>query len=221
MLVITLLTAKKTNMMKRSLKYLVTVIVLVIVAYNMVFFKKLDDVKASATKTFDAVGYAKTFIDKKLPAATSKAIDIDALLAQLKTEPGKAFDNYGHALAIGSTRSFLVKGKAKIADITYDDVIVLTAGGNNRVSIATEFVFGNAIRDASNLVKINDFVNTLDLSNVSAEINRIIRTQVLPPFKAKAKKGDIIEFTGAVELNQAHLSLEDMEVIPVSLKIVP
>jgi predicted lipoprotein len=207
--------------MKKAIKYVVILILLMVAGYNMVYFKKLDEVKASATKSFDAVGYAKTFVENKLPAATDKAIDIDALLAQLKNEPNKAFDNYGHALAIGSTRFFLVKGKAQITAVDYDAVKAVTNEEHNPMTIATEFVFGNAIRDASDLVNINDFTNTIDLSNVSAEINRIIRNRVLPPFKAKVKKGDVVEFTGAIELNTAHLNIDEVEVIPVTLKINP
>jgi predicted lipoprotein len=205
----------------KIVKYIIAVVIVVFAAYNMVYFRKLSEVKASASKNFDAEGYARTFMEKKLPVAAAKAIDIDALLAQLKTDPDKAFEDHGHALAIGSTRFFMVKGQGTITEITSDDVILKTALDTNKISIATEFVFGNALRDASNQVNINDFSNTLDLSNVSAEINKIIRTKVLPPFKTQAKKGDKVTFTGAIELNMAHLYLDNMEVIPASLKIIP
>jgi len=207
--------------MKKLIKYVAVVVVLFIVAYNMVYFKKLDEVKASATKAFDAEGYAKTFMDKKLPVAESKAVEINGLLAKLKSDPHDTFDAYGHALAIGSTRFFMVKGKGIIDSVTYDVIKLKTGADSSSISIATEFVFGNAIRDASNQVNINDFTNTIDLSNVSAEINKIIRTRVLPPFKAKAKKGDKVEFTGAIELNSAHLIIDDVEVIPATLKLNP
>ena len=86
--------------------------------------------------------------------------------------------------------------------------------------IATEYIFGNAVRDASGAIDINTFSNSMDFNNVSAEINRIIREKVIPPFRCKVKKGDRVEFTGAIELNQEHLKLDRIEVIPVSLKIL-
>lgn len=207
--------------MKKILKYLLAIIILLVAAYNMVYFKKLDEVKASASKTFDAEGYAKTFVNSKLPDALKKATDINALLVLLKSDPDKAFEEYGHALAIGSTRYFLVKGKGRITAIDYDIVKMKTGADSSAINIATEFVFGNALRDASNLVNINAFNNTLDLSNVSAEINKIIRTRVLPPFKVKAKVNSTVEFTGAIELSKAHLNLDDVEVIPATLKLNP
>ena len=86
--------------------------------------------------------------------------------------------------------------------------------------IATEFVFGNAIRDASGQIDINEFKNTMDFNNVSAEINKIVRAEVLPPFKKNIKKGDTVQFAGAIELNREHLNISDIEVIPVQLKIL-
>jgi predicted lipoprotein len=80
-------------------------------------------------------------------------------------------------------------------------------------------VFGNAVRDASGMVQITEFSNTIDLSNVSGEIDKIIRKEVLPPFKQAVKKGDNVDFIGAIALNEAHLNLSDLEIIPVNLKL--
>lgn len=82
-----------------------------------------------------------------------------------------------------------------------------------------EYVFGNALRDAPGLIKINDFTNTMDLNNIAAEVDKIIRTEVLPPFKSSVKKGDTITFAGAFELNQEHINLDKIEILPVALKI--
>jgi predicted lipoprotein len=87
------------------------------------------------------------------------------------------------------------------------------------VSIATEFVYGNAIRDASGLVNLNEFANTTEFNDVSECINKIIRNEVLPPFARNAKQGDRIKFTGAIELNQIHLDLKTIEVVPIQLSI--
>jgi hypothetical protein len=60
----------------------------------------------------------------------------------------------------------------------------------------------------------------MDFNNVSAEINKIVRTEVLPSFKEKGKVGDSVIFSGAIELNQAHLNLDHIEVAPISLKLI-
>ena len=192
-------------------------VVVAFLAYHSVYFKKLSDVKASG-KTFDATAYAVDMLNNRLPAVADKAVNIDQLIAEINADKVKAFADYGHALAIGSTRFFMVKGSGRLSDINESDAGLIT-GGNNHVQIATEYVFGNAVRDASGLVNLNDFSNTVDLSNISSAVDRLIRRQVVPPFKAAAKKGDTVVFTGAIELNQEHLKLTGIEVMPVRLQI--
>ena len=87
------------------------------------------------------------------------------------------------------------------------------------VKLATEYVYGNAIRDASALVDVKDFTNTTDLNSISEELNKTVRTTVLPPFKKHVKKGDKIEVTGAVEINKEHINWK-LELFPVRIKIV-
>jgi len=206
--------------MNRKVKYILWLAVLVIVAYNSVYFKKLDSMKAAGTDKFDAAAYAKNYLQKQLPTLAGKAIDIDQLLTDLKTSPQKAFDTYSNALDIGSIRFFWIKGKGKLVNIDDNDIYLSTDNGHTTIKIAAEYVFGNAVRDASGLVHINDFNSTTDLNNISAEVNKIIRTQVLPAIKAEAKKGDEVEFLGALELNSSHLDTDAAEIIPVSLKII-
>src|SRR5687768_639764 len=201
--------------MKKGLKFSITIAVILLVAYNSVYFKKLDEVKASATESkFDAVKYARNFYSKKLLPGLNKAVEINQLMALLQSDKNKAFSTYSNALGIGNIKYFLVKGQGEITAINENDVVVITKRdtAQKSVEIETEFVFGNAIRDASGLININEFENTMDFNNVSAEVNKIIRAEVVPPFKASAKKGNTVTFVGAIELNQAHLNLEKIEV---------
>ena len=201
-------------------KYIIAIAAVLIIGYNSVYFKKLDEVKASvAAKQFNAAVYAQTFWTNKLLPNLDKAIDIAQLSRMLSADPTKAFDTYSHALGIGNLRYFLVKGTGTITSINEDDLSVLLQADTSKLSItvATEYIFGNAVRDATGLININEFSNTMDFNNVSAELNKIIREKVLAPFKQKARKDDTIELTGAIELNKEHLDLSKIEVIPVKI----
>lgn len=207
----------------KGLKYIITVIVILVIGYNSVYFKKLDEVKASLTaKEFNAAKYAQTFWNNKLRPNLNKAIDITQLTAQLSGNAAKTFETYSHALGIGNLRYFLVRGKGEIVAVNEDDVTVSLKSDSSQqtVTIATEYIFGNAVRDATGLIDVNEFSNTMDFNNVSAELNKIIRDKVLPSFKSAVKNGDAIEFTGAIELNKEHLNLQKIEVVPVEIKIV-
>jgi len=204
----------------KAAKYIILIVVVVAAAYNSVYFKKLDEVKASrSAKQFNAAAYAQTFWTAQLIPNLDKAIDITQLTTMLSTNAPKTFDTYSHALGIGNLRYFLVKGKGTIASVNEDDVSILLQPDTSRpiLTLATEYIFGNAIRDATGLINVNDFTNTMDFNNVSAELNKIIREKVLPPFKQQTKKGDKVEFTGAIELNKEHLDISKIEVIPVRI----
>jgi predicted lipoprotein len=208
-------------MMKNLLKYAVGTLVLVVIAYNSVYFRKLDEVRASST-TFDAKSYARKYFNNKLLPSLNNAVEINQLLSLLQNNKEQTFEKYSHALGIGNIRYFLVKGEGRVTAINENDVSVLAKADTNAkaIRIATEFVFGNAIRDASGKIDINEFANTMDFNNVSAEINKIVRAEVLPSFRAGVKKGDTVQFAGAIELNKEHLNVDNIEVIPVQLKII-
>ncbi|WP_426295510.1 DUF2291 domain-containing protein [Dyadobacter endophyticus] len=202
--------------MPKPIRYLIYVAVIALLAYNSVYFKKLDEVKAGNT-SFDAARYARDFWQKKLTPGLSKAVELNALTTLLKTDKEKAFSAHSHALGIGNIRYFLVKGAGVVSDVEENEV-TLEVGGNE-ARIATEYIFGNAVRDASGAIDINAFTNSMDFNNVSAEINKLIREKVVRAFKSKVKKGDRVVFHGAIELNREHLQVNDIEVIPVSLQI--
>jgi predicted lipoprotein len=207
--------------MKKWLKYVFGIVVLLVLGVNSIYFRKLDEMKSASSK-FDAKAYARKYFNDRLMPSLSNGVDINQLMGMLQNNREQTFDKYAHALGIGNIRYFLITGQGRVTSVNENDVSVLTTADSNQKSlrIATEFVFGNAIRDASGKIDINEFANTMDFNTVSSEINKIVRTEVLPPFKERVKNGDSIQFAGAIELNKVHLNVEDIEVIPVQLKII-
>lgn len=207
--------------MKKFLKYSLALIVVLFVGYHSVYFKKLNEVKASTVEgKVNTAAYSRTFWDEKLPASLSKAIAVPELISLLETNPQKAFASYGKALGIGDLQCFLVKGEGRVKQINENDIVIQTGTANSTVKIETEYVYGNAVRDASGLINMNEFDNTSDFNEISAGINKIIREEVLPDFKKKVKNGDRIGFIGAAELNRKFLKLDAIEITPVQLKIL-
>lgn len=207
--------------MNNMLKYGLWVAGVGLVAYNSVYVKPLDQVKAAGTaqaSTFAADAYARTFWTTKLrPTAAMASTNLSTLLPLLKTDKEKAFSSYSHALGIGNIRYFLVRGEGTVTSAG-DNTISVSLPTGETVQLATEFIFGNAARDASGIIKITDFDNTTDLNNVSAALNDIIREQVVPPLKAMATPGRKLSFVGALELNQAHPHLDALTLIPIAVQ---
>ena len=209
--------------MKKPVKYILILLLIVLVGYKSVYIKKLSAVKNTAAGNFDAVAFTQKLWDEKLPPKLDSAIDLKQLISAIKTNPPEAFLRYTNAIGIGNYRYGLVRITGIASVINDDDIIMEVANADTtlRLRLATEYIYGNAIRDASKLVDIRDFANTADLNNVSEQLNKKVRSSILPPFKKQVKQGDRIEVTGAVEFNKEHIRFNDLELIPVRLNIVP
>lgn len=208
--------------MMKILKYLIALVVVLFIGYNSVFFKKLSEVKAGiAGGKFNAEEYTRNFWDKKLMPSLNRAIEINALVQLLKTNSDKAFKGHAHALGIGNLQYFMVKGEGQVISIDENDVgLAISGAQSQKVRIAIEYVYGNAVRDASGLLNMNEFDNTAEFNEVSAGINKIIRNEVLPSFKKAVAVKDTVQFVGAIELNRKFLNLNDIEITPVQVKLV-
>jgi predicted lipoprotein len=209
-------------MARKITKYLLLTVVIGLLAYKSVFIIKLSELQVIEPKAFDAPAFTQQLWDSKLQAKLDSALTLEALQTELKANPAQAFEKHFNSMSIGNVRYGLVNVTGKVLSVNEDDLVILTGtkDAQRTVKIATEYVYGNAIRDASRLVHIKDFVNTTDLNKISEELNKRVRTKVLPAFKGTVQKGDSVNCTGAIELNQAHYSLDDLEVIPVQCKII-
>jgi predicted lipoprotein len=114
----------------------------------------------------------------------------------------------------------MVKGDGKVLSVNENNVTLAIQTGDKQteVQLETEFVYGNAIRDAVGAINLAEFPNTMHLNQVSAEVNKIIRQQVIPPFLKQVKNNSCVKFAGAIELNQKYLDLNSIEIIPVSIE---
>ena len=91
----------------------------------------------------------------------------------------------------------------------------LRSMNNTKIHVATDFIFGNAVRDGSGQVDINTFLNMTDFNNVSVAINKLVKGKVVSRLKKAAAPGKQIEFTGAAEIREDQINLDSLRVIPV------
>ena len=205
--------------MNKIIKYVLIIAGGLFILYNSVYFKPLDKVKAeAAAKIFDPKTYSQDFWHNKLIPNLNQAVELNTLMDLLNSNPEEAFEAHSNALGIGNIRFFLVQAKAKV-DTINEDHVVLVLEKDRSANLATDYIFGNAIRDASGQIDINEFTNTMDFNNVSTEINQLVVKNVLPEFISEVQRDDIINFHGAIELNQEHLQFDQIEIIPIQISI--
>ena len=208
--------------MNRYIKYLLVVVIIGLVAYKSVYVKKLSDMKVATDEKFEAAAFSKKLWEEKLPAKLGRAVELATFIKTAQSNPAEAFSKYTNALGIGNYRYALIKTEGVITNINEDDITLQVKLGDSLITVklATEFIYGNAIRDASGLVDVKDFPNTMDLNNISEELNKMVRKTVLPPFKMAVKKGDKISVIGAIEIHKEHIKWNELEIIPVQLQII-
>ena len=205
--------------MKKPIKYIIVACILGISVYNSIYIKKLDEVKQTQSNaSFNAKKYASSFMKNEV--ATLPGIEASEFLKNINNNVKGYSEANGNKLGISNDYYFIIQGKATVVGIEAEDVIIkLTNDDTKTLKIATDFIFGNAIREGAKMANIGDFLNTMDYNNISVEINNFVRETVVPPFVKKVKEGDSIDFKGATQVNIKKPNLENLRVIPLELKI--
>ena len=208
-------------MNKKWLKYIVLIAVAGLLAYNSVYFKKLDAKKEVAEMDMKPAEFAQKFWATKFSASLDSAVEINRFVKMLQENPKDVFEKYSKTQGIGNVSYFLVKAEGVITDVNEGNVIVLARSGAAElpVKLNTGIYFGNAVRDVTGLISMGDFSNTMDFNSVSSELNKILRTQVVLPFKTKAVKGTTVQFVGCAEINREQINTVDIQLLPVRINI--
>lgn len=207
-------------MLQKIIKYFLIILFFGLLLYNAVYFKKISEMQVSKIETvFDAKAYAKTYLLEKIPAAKKEAVAIADLLSAMKKDSKKAFTDFSHFQNEGDTKYFFVKGEGKVTAIDEEFVTIKNTASGTEIKLAIQYIFGNTSRDCSGLISIDDFSNTMDLNNVSEEINKLIKAEIVSPFTAKVQKGDNVSFLGGIELSQSNPKTDNIEIVPLQLEI--
>lgn len=205
--------------MKKAIKYIIFAVIIGVSLYNSVYIKALDEVKqGKSDAVFNAKSLANQFITSK--TETLPALNTSDFLNNISKDIKKYSEANGNKLGISNDYYFITEGNATVLSIEEEDVVVsLTENDEQHIRIATDFIFGNAIREGAKVANIGDFQNTMDYNNISVELNNIIRETVISPFLKTVKKGNSLYFKGAVKVNTKNPNLKELRVIPLILKL--
>lgn len=222
---------------KSSIKFRILSIIfaaiLVFLLYNSFYVENLGKRRAAkANEEFDAVQYAKSFWDE-LSSKTAQAADAKQFLMLFRVEPKKAIEKYAAKTRhVSSTHFFLLQGEGKVVSVGQEGVLICLAEteanlvtaerravAGPEVLVATDLIFGNAVRDASGLVDSDDFPDSMDYNKVSEEINKIVAKEVIPSFQDKVKEGLTVHFVGAAEIFESNPQISPLRVIPIKLEL--
>lgn len=197
---------------------LITVAILAMIFFSLKIENLEEHKAANPNRTFDATEYARTFWDEQIPSLNTDAVETSNLIEMLKENPDETFENYSHVLGISKTHYFTAKGTGKISSVN-EEYFVVEINANQSIRIATDFIYGNAVRDGSGKISINDFLNMTDFNNVSVAINKLVKENVVKKLRTGIEVGKTIEFVGAFEINRENIDTKNIRIIPVIAKL--
>jgi predicted lipoprotein len=213
--------------MKMVCKYILIIAVFAFLLYRGTYFKNLQDVRQLRQReAFNAAEYARDFWDNQLPGVLDKAVDIKELLKLFNTDMAQAIERYGKAPGVSRVYAYLLKGEGTILEVNENWLQVSVEESHTNLDVLIEkgsFIPGNAVRDASGLIDVSKFTDTMKFNEISGEINKIVVKDVIKPFLDKGPDpGRTVKFYGAIQVAQdaaEENELELIKIIPIRLEL--
>lgn len=226
--------------MKKFCKYTVAVVIIAFLLYHSLFFENLQKVKERQRRqAFNAAEYARDFWDNQLSAVLDSAVDAGELIELFNMDMAGAVKKYGKTPGVSRVYAYLLTGRGRIIAAGEEGlkVSVREPQANPDVFIATGlYIPRSAVRDASGLIDVSEFSNTMKFNEISGEINKIVVKEVIRPFlNNNPVAGMTVRFSGATQVardaTQEHLfgqlvsdttdvkEFQLLSVVPIRLKL--
>ncbi len=206
-------------MNKIIIKYFLLFCMASLIAYKSVYFKKLDSPETKTENTkINPSAFARKFWNTSFNKAIDSAITLEVFEKEF-IEKGAlpTITKYSHSQGVSDVSYILMKFTGKVKEIRKDKIVLEIL---NSRTISYEFnignYFGNAVRDVTGLINMGDFINSTEYNEVSSELNKIVKSEVIMPIKNNIKLNDNLTIVGCVEVKYGRLS---GEILPVKIII--
>ncbi len=207
----------------RVVRFFITIVVIAIICWLFPLFHVLPLKAVTAEKaaaTFNPTQFAENYWTNQLVPALGQTVKADVLLAAVQSDPAAAKKKFSRHLGLSETYFYFVSGVGRVIAVSDDEIsLAVTAGSTNaEVSLQAGLIFGDAVRDGTGLLNESAYPNSQDFNDISAELNHLVETRVLPGLHEQAKVGAKISFAGCAEVDDEHIDLKPLKVIPIQTK---
>jgi hypothetical protein len=167
--------------------------------------------------TVQARRTADTFWSGTLAADGASAIDMRTLVEQLRTDPAAA-QRQGHTADYGGSPYYLLQGAARVTSIDSTGLwLDVGAPGTMKVLLRVGPIFGNALRDATGKLPMNDLGFT-QFNAVSEELDRLSESRGQAGLRGGVKVGAQLHLVAAGEVDDSR-GYPVLELAPVSVTV--
>ena len=210
--------------MNRWLTWLIATVAIAGVCWLFPLFHVVTMKTAMAEKiaaTFNATQFAETFWTNQLFASLDKTVKADVLFSAIQNDAASAKKKFSRNVGLSEACFYFVSGIGRVVAVSDDEVsLAVTDGSTNaEVSLQTGLIFGNALRDGTGLLNASDYPNSQDFNDISAALNHLVETRVLPKLREQAKVGAKISFVGCAEVDDESTDLKPLKVIPIQTEL--
>ncbi len=187
--------------------------------FHVVPLKTVTAQRAAAT--FNPTQFADTFWTNQLLPSLAQSVKADALLAAIQSDPTAAKKKFSRSVGLSESYLYFLSGTGHVVSVSDDEIsLAVTSGSTNtEVSLQTGLIFGDAVRDGTGLLNASDYSNSQDFNDISAALDHIVETRVLPTLRAQAKIGATISFAGCAEVDDESTDLKPLKVVPIQAEV--
>ena len=183
--------------------------------------RSLKEVRAAqVSMQFNPTNFVAKFWQDELLSATKHAADAAKVVETIAGNPKQVRKEFGRSVGIGSTYYLFLRGTGRIVSVSEDSIglSLENTGDTVDVSVALGPVFGNAVRDGTGLLNPSDYPNAQDYNGISAALDHIVETKVLPEVQQIARVGVRVQFAGCAEVDDEDLDLKPLNLVPIYVK---
>jgi predicted lipoprotein len=207
----------------RAVRWIVVIAIIAGVCWLFPLFHVVPLQAAKAEKAaaaFNAEQFADTFWTNQLLPSVSQAIKADTLLAAIQSDPESAKKKYSRSLGFSGSYFYYLSGTGRVVSVSDEEIsLAITPGTtNSEVTLLGGLIFGDAVRDGTGLLNASAYSNSQDFNDISAALDHLVETRVLPGLHEQAKIGAEISFAGCAEVDDEGNDLKPLKVIPIQTK---
>ena len=184
--------------------------------FRIVPLNQAEQLATSKATGFEPASFVEKFWTEHLVPAATKAVEASKLIGEIRLDHRSARKTYGRSLGLSDTYFYFLAGTGSVVSVEENSLGLSIEEGVTHVQVwlETGIIFGNAVRDGTGLLDVNEFTNSQDFNAISTEINRRIETDVLPTLRKNATVGTTIRFAGCAQVTDELTDLSPLRVVP-------
>jgi predicted lipoprotein len=177
--------------------------------------------REKAAAGFNPKEFAGKFWDERLLKSLDQAVKADVLLPAIQANSGLARKQFARSVGVSESYTYFLSGRGRVLAVNDDEISLSVTEGAARaeVILPVGLLFGNAVRDGTGLLNVNDYPNSQHFNGIAEELNRIVEARVLAGLREQAKVGKQVRFVGCAEVNDESTDLKPLRVVPIQAEV--